>query len=722
MRRRSVLSLLGLAGAGLLASRTEAQSVGAPKPLAKTLGKTKTVQAGTWPFQPVPTPLPVSSDGLAAPQQQQHYRQLAIEDRLVVPEGFRSDLLAAWGDPLAQGRFGFNNDYLGFVPRGENEALLVVNFEYISPLPWVDGFAEVVDQPLPWQALVSALAARDGLIDASRLPADDPLLGQIRAVTDQAMADLGVGVIHLQRDGQGIWRRSVDRRERRVDGLAGWQDPAQCLQATGPATAVFAAPQRLGYDDGLGVAVVGTFANCAGGTTPWGTVLSAEENFQSQVPEAVYADGSASEPGAMPLVCRAGALAGLGNPYGLAGNKYGWMVELDPADPGSTVRKHTALGRFRHEAVAMRARAGEPLVVYSGCDRRGGHLYRFVSEGRVTRPEDPANSRLLEAGELQVARFAADGTGEWLPLLPQTSVQPFAPGRFQAAGLSCPVELPHSDRARAGAELFRDDAAVAAYARRFPTLADLYRGDGEALQGAILIDAHLAASAIGGTPTARPEDTEIDPITGDLLVAFTSGAPGSSGGADPAIFSGPRGEASWGHGWVMRLSDESSRFRWRMAVTGGEPWAGGLGFTNPDNLAIDRGGNLWIVTDRSTKSAASDQFGNNSCWFIPRLGDGESAACFAIGPMESELTGLCLDRQERALFLAVQHPGEVNGRRLAGAEEYQAHRLQDRDGGTIEQLRRVPLGSNWPSQAPGRPPRPGVVVVQRLDGQPLLGA
>ena len=118
-------------------------------------------------------------------------------------------------------------------------------------------------------------------------------------------------------------------------------------------------------------------------------------------------------------------------------------------------------------------------------------------------------------------------------------VDPFRPSLFSEANLTCPVELPHRDRDRAGAELFRDDASVAAYARQYPTLADLYRGEGDALLGAILIDAHLAASAIGATPTARLEDTKVDPITGDLLIAFTSGSPGGKGGADPAVFRGP---------------------------------------------------------------------------------------------------------------------------------------------------------------------------------------
>ena len=197
-----------------------------------------------------------------------------------------------------------------------------------------------------------------------------------------------------------------------------------------------------------------------------------------------------------------------------------------------------------------------------------------------------------------------------------------------------------------------------------------------------------------------------------------------AGGADPEVFQGPEGQASWPNGWVMRLTEQGEKdFRWRMAVTGGTPWAGGLGFTNPDNVAVDAEGNLWIVTDRSMKGAAGDVFGNNSCWFVPRNGDqNETAACFAIGPMECEVTGVCLDRPEETLFLAIQHPGEVHGSHQSGDEEFQAHDLVDRDGKAFQQLRQLPLGSNWPAQAPGRPPRPGVVAVRRSSGEPLLGA
>jgi len=78
--------------------------------------------------------------------------------------------------------------------------------------------------------------------------------------------------------------------------------------------------------------------------------------------------------------------------------------------------------------------------------------------------------------------------------------------------------------------------------------------------------------------------------------------------------------------------------------------------------------------------------------------------------------------QEATLFLSVQHPGEVNGTGQKDAREVQAHQLVDRNGVAFDQLRTVPLGSNWPSGVPGRPPRPGVVAIRRLEGGPLLRA
>ncbi len=665
------------------------------------------------PFQPLRPPLPVPGDGLTARQQRQHYARSSVEDRLLVPPGYRAELLAVWGDPLAAGRFGFNNDYLALLEQGER-ALLSVNFEYISPLPWTAGFEEATGQHLPLEQLRAALVDRGGQVDVTQLGHDDPLRPLVLAVAEAAMADLGIGVLELQRTASGWRRLQRSRFERRITGLSGWRQPSQGLRCSGPAAAVFRNPSPLGYSDGLGERIVGTFANCAGGTTPWGTVLSAEENIQNQVSEAVFADGSPEPPGARPFRWDGQCLDGLGNPFGLAGHKYGWMVEFDPQQLDRPAVKHSWLGRFRHEAVAVQARAGEPLRVYSGCDRHGGHLYRYVSDGVVVDPADRSNSRLLEQGRLEVARFLPDGSGHWIPLEPGTPVAPQFPSHYGRFGFAQPTLVPHSNRRRSGAEALASDDAVAAYCQRYARLADLYTG-----QGAILIDAHLAANAVGATAAARPEDTDMDPVNGDLLIAFTAAGRDGDGSSDPAIFRGPAGEPHWPHGWVMRLSDgaagRGARFRWRMVAVGGAPWQGGLGFSNPDNLAFDPAGQLWLVTDRSSSSSL-DVFGNNSCWLLPRSGE---PLCFAIAPMDAELCGPCFDAAGRTLFLAVQHPGETQGTRQDHASEWQAHQLVDRGGQPFAQLRQVPLGSNWPSGVPGRPPRPGVVAIRRSDGGPL---
>ena len=234
---------------------------------------------------------------------------------------------------MAAGRFGYNNDYLALRELAGGLALLTVNFEYISPRPWLEGFKEATGEELPARAVIQALLERGGAVDVPSLDPTDPLARQCRQLAAAALRDLGIGVIALRCDGEGSWRREPGRYDRRIDGLSGLEDPAALLRVSGPAAAVFRARERLGYDDGLGDRVIGTFSNCAGGVTPWGTVLSAEENFQDQVAEAVFADGSASPPAQQPFQFGEQRVRGLGNPFALAGNKYGWMVELDPQRP-----------------------------------------------------------------------------------------------------------------------------------------------------------------------------------------------------------------------------------------------------------------------------------------------------------------------------------------------------------------------------------------------------
>ncbi len=724
-RRQFLLFLGASAGTAALGSCTG----NAPK--TPTASPTSPSPPPSPAFEPVRFPIPLEIDGLAPAEQMAQLAAYEVRDDLILPAGYTYDVIAAWGDPVGDSRFGYNNDYISFVETdAPDEGVLTVNFEYISGSTWMQTYAFVLGKTLPFQQVISALAPRDGAIDAFRLPADDPLKAQIAEIAREALLDLGIGIIGVRRNSDGTWSRTNGSRDRRISGIAGLDD-GQYLRATGPATAVFAKANKQGYDDGLGDRIIGTFQNCAGGTTPWGTVFSAEENFQAQVYEWTYADGSSFDPSAQPFVMSAGGLGGCGNVFGLAANKYGWMVEVDPANPEDPGTKHTWLGRYRHEAVGIRAVAGKPLALYSGCDRKGGHVYKFVSRDPVRDPQDKANSKLFANGQLYGARFEPDGTGRWIPLGLDTPVDPVLPSQIVPGRKGKrAVTLPDPYRSNSGPLLITNDAAIATYKTEVATLGDLYVGDTDTeRQGALLIDAHNAANAAGATCTARPEDTEVAP-DGALLISFTAGTAGSSGGPDARIFQGPNGETPYPYGWIVRLEEDSAdpaamTFRWQMLAFGGEPSQGGIGFTNPDNVAIDPASNLWVVTDLSTglqngPDTPLGVFGNNGLWFMPAAGSNAGKAYpFAIGPMETESTGPFLSPDGQTLFMALQHPGERYGTRREGASETRSFTLRATDGQTFTQERVVPLGSNWPGGNPSDPPKPAIVAIRQVNGGPV---
>ena len=257
-----------------------------------------------------------------------------------LPPGYRGQVLLRWGDPLFPGlppfdarrqtaadqlrRFGYNNDYVGFVPlpgRDGQRGLLCVNHEYVS----------------------SELA----FPEADREARQDPNSARGREVVAVEMAAQGGSIVEIRRDEAGLWQPVLESRyNRRISAL----DTKMALR--GPAAGH---PRMQTEADRSGRRVLGTFANCAGGITPWGTYLMAEENFHCYFEGDVGDDhpeaGNHLRIGMGPAKVTWGRFL---KRFDIAQeprepNRFGWIVEVDPRDPASTPLKRTALGRFPSE-------------------------------------------------------------------------------------------------------------------------------------------------------------------------------------------------------------------------------------------------------------------------------------------------------------------------------------------------------------------------------------
>jgi uncharacterized protein len=703
-----------------------------------------------------------------------------ILDDVVVPPEYERYVIVRWGDrvfPNPEDYFGYNCDYTSFIPLDNNpnplDGILWVNHEYVS-YPISNLAPEAPSD-------VTGFPTSYPLVIGRPLPATRNI-----EVDGEFMYNLGGSVLLLSRRGNPTGRFAVVRGNalnRRYHGLSGlglnarrkdgyqnviaWgprsyqQGDLNYLIGTGPAaTQVFPFSS-----DGLGIYIIGTGFNCSGGTTPWGTILSAEENFQGGpgffvgVTEAVLPNGT-----------QTGYTAGTtGATFGLVGEKYGWMVEIDPADPNFHPKKHTALGRYRHENIAMRVEAGKPLIAYLGDDRRGGHTWKFVSAGVVSSPTSKSNSSLFENGTLYVARYNPDGTGQWIPLLLTTPTNPIPPSILASVEIAAlgkasrdgRLPLPKragiagqtSDGGSFNLETTNQATALPGYLGK--TLANFYTS-----QGAVLCDAFLAANLIGGTPTARPEDIEVHPTTKEVFIAYTDGAPGGDGYPDSRMFVVSKYSravnAAQPSGELFKIIEASpdglgTTFFWQRLAKGGEAGAQpGSGFANVDNLAFDNQGNVWGVTDMSTSAhngfdvgaAATPKtidhrvigatpepigtnlnvetssligvFGNNWLFCIPMSGAyAGQIVPFAYGPPRCEMTGPTFVGD--TLIIAIQHPGED----CPFAPQVTLSRnieMLDLNGTLFNQVRTVPRGSNWPSNIEGNlvgPPRPSVCGIKR---------
>lgn len=744
--RRALLEFLGLGAAWTLLEGCRAT------PSAQQTSRSSFGAAdGALTWRPLQTPAPTGARP-AAPA------AYVVEDALVLAEGFVAEPLALWGECFdgVEGpvEFGYNADFIGVVPiaGARDEFFVVVNHEYISARPWMQSYARVKGRELP--ALAIEPGANPRLVVAGvaheKLALDvrsggDSVQPRVREALDElsrlALADLGVSILHCRRRPDGgfeVVRES--RRHRRISGV----------DARTP-----------------------THSNCSGAVTPWGAVLSCEENFQDYVAEFVDAQGALLERERKPFravgpnaqFAEPLEFEGLGTSLATPqdGREFGWVCHIDPAS--GALRKLRALGRFRHENVALRCVGGERLAAYMGDDRRGGHVWKFVSRGRVERAEDPSNARLFDDGVLYAARLHANGSGEWLALDPSTPLVAPKPEHMASGHLWLPDRRIPDDGAPVGGLVAVSTSAAKhmglsseewiASVERFCgkpfaqlTLGDLVRAPDECylddeklrrFQLAVLrMDAYAMANAIGATPSARPEDLELHPFERSVFIAFSDCVSTSKDGSpDVRVFPHARSNDPQRYGAIVRLEEDgddpaAASFRWRRFVASGELCDGGAGLACPDNLAFDPQGNLWVLTDmpgawtnsaveRSGESGPGTDpfvgvFGSSALYMIPTRGESAGVAhCFAIGPAECELCGVTFSPDGQTLFLAVQHPGEQHGIRGASlpARVEREVRVAASDGSIVLQRRSVPLGSNWPSTQVSDPPRPGVVCIRR---------
>ncbi|WP_285249889.1 PhoX family phosphatase [Pseudarthrobacter sp. fls2-241-R2A-168] len=536
-------------------------------------------------------------------------------DAFTVPEGFTWQPIIRWGDPLfadspdfdlnnqtaaAQARqFGYNNDYTDIVEIPDSKgrrAVLFTNHEYTN---------ENIMVPAGYDAKETRAIGR---------------------------AAHGLAVVELERKNTTkpwSYVKGAPLNRRYLSDTT--------YELTGP---VAGSALVRTVADPSGRAIKGTFGNCSGGTTPWGTILSGEENFNGYF---VAAGTSASDKRYGLTAKPTNRKWELDDPrfdtrnagYENETNRFGWIVEVDPFDPTSTPKKRSAMGRFKHEGANVIVAESGHVVAYMGDDEKFDYLYKFVSAEKYREGDRRHNMNLLSEGDLYVAKFtgnspsaeitgtgalpsdgAFDGTGEWLPLV--------VGGKSAVPGMS--VEE-------------------------------------------VLVYTRLAADKVGPTKMDRCEDVQPSLHTGKVYVVCTNNSDRGTGTKEGATEVNPRTQNRDGH--IVEITENgdqtSTTFNWTLLMVCGDPAQGDATYFSgypvdqvspiscPDNVAFDSVGNLWISTD-----GAPSGIGYNDGLFKVTLDGAERGKVeqFLSVPRDAETCGPVIHDDERTVFVSVQHPGE----------------------------------------------------------------
>ena len=567
-------------------------------------------------------------------------------DAIIVPDGYIASVIAAWGEPIG---------VPGNMPALREDATSSAADQAVQMGMHHDG---IHFYPLAGSSTRGLLAMNHEYVDDGLLHADGLKTWSAEKVR-KSQAAHGVSVVEVERRGDA-W--AVVRPSNYARRFTASTPFTLGGPAAGHAMMKTAA-------DPAGRTVLGTLNNCASGKTPWGTYLSGEENF------AFYFAIGETKPDAhqQRWGLRKTAFyrwdehderfdaAKHPNEF----NRFGWVVEIDPMDPKSTPIKRTALGRAAHEGAWVAVTKDGRAVVYSGEDARFEYIYKFVSRDRIAPAgngltQAQANRELLDHGTLYVARFDADGTGQWLPLV-------------------------HGQGPLTAANGFAD-------------------------QGEVLIKSRQASDALGATKMDRPEWLAIDQARGEVFCTLTNNSSRGATGQPGVDAANPRANNTMGQ--IIRWREEgdfsATRMRWSHLVLAGDPANArpeakgnikGDIFGCADGLMLDARGVLWIQTDAHATQMNQGEFA--------RIGNNQMLACdrssgeirrFLTGPVNCEITGATLTPDGTTMFINVQHPGETPSDRSDPAEPNKF--------------------SKWPS---GGRPRSATVVIRRRDGG-VIGA
>jgi len=558
-----------------------------------------------------------------------------INQHLNLPPDHQYQTLLRWGDPLFVDapefdpfnqseqsqlkQFGFNNDYVGFISlskdkRNSEHGLLVVNHEESKG------------------KLMHPGVRRSRDLDFKQTQVD--------------IAAQGLSIVEIEKI-NGHWQVLLDSKyNRRIT-------PYTESEMTGPVAGSERLKTVISQD---GFRTLGTYGNCAGGLTPWGTVLTAEENVQDYFTGDVKR--SREEGNYKRFGYKGKRKKSWSNHFERWDleknlnefNHVGWIVEIDPFDPISKPRKRTALGRCQHEGCNLRINDDGRVVAYTGDDDEFEYIYRFVSKEKyiddTSEKARAHNLKLLEEGELSVAKFDANGALRWMPII-------FGEGPLNESN-------------------------------QFYSQAD------------VLIEVKRAGDLLGATPMDRPEDIEVNPGNDKVYVMLTKN---NSRKTDQLVPCNPRAKNKSGH--IIELTapgnDHTSKhFFWDVLLLAGNPEKT---YTNyhpetsnrgwlacPDNCTFDNQGSLWVATDGGEGLDIAD-----GLWRIEVEGlyRGFSKRFMSV-PVGSELCGPFFTPDNKSLFCAIQHPG--------GDSHFDTP------------------STRWPDFNEKMPPRPSVVVINKQDG------